>query len=111
MAKFNLELEISDSFIQSTLKVEIKQIVKDNLKLIIENKIKGRSEPINGLIESAIREEVKQQMKSNHMIKLEVNKRVSGISNEEIINALTGKDLDSRIDKQLKAIVAKVISI
>lgn len=98
MAKVNLTIELNDKEIIGSVKAEVRKEIINLIKNDLNNEVKGRKVVIEGLIESAIREEIKQLIKTDKEIKYSILNQLKNISyseTQELIKSVLGEDFKS----------------
>jgi len=108
MAKIKFEIDIDDRRINTEIAKEAKVLAQQMLEAEFFKEIKNRRTRIEGLIDSAIREEARLFVK-NEEIKEIVRKRMGEISNEEILTIVNNDTLQKRIDEKISQLLQKLV--
>jgi len=102
-------VKINEDFLKAELKNETRNLVSKTLKKDIETTVKGRKVKIEGLIESCIREEVKNLIKTDESIKNLIKCRINEISKKDILESFNNEFLSEKVDVILKNTLLEII--
>lgn len=106
-----LNLVINDSDIIGMIKKELKDDIKYELKEKFLKRVKGRDVVIDGLIESAIRDEVRLMIRSSDEINKFIKTAISNISVSDIVNSLEPSVFEAKIQAAINLKIDKLLSI
>lgn len=103
MSKIRVELELDDKLILGQVKAQIRADFIKQYGDRIFKKVKGREVVIEGLIESAIRQEVKAFISNSEDVRVEVKKAINKLSARDLMGAINEKQLSDKLDKAIES--------
>jgi len=114
MAKVSIVVEIDEKKLIGEVKAELKRELIDLVRGEIFKKVKDRSVFIDGLIQSGVTNEIKNLLTSSTEIKGKLNNVIANVEPSQVLayaDKVTGKDLDSRIDRAIELKINTLINL